>query len=291
MKNSTKKNNLQKYAAVAGAFLASGAVNGQIMYTDVNPDVVISVANGNSPYLIDMDGDTNDDLGIVVDSFSGSFTTYISGYGTYNIGYSGSYAAVAGQPSLGAAMDSSSNAAVLSSGSTINSTNSFTSSGLMGIVGSSFFTAIPISSSWSDGPWLGQNDKFMGVAFDIGGNTHYGWVRLSVAADASSVTIHDYAYNAAPGGSIQAGQVAGLEGVLTADKVNFKTLLNYTEVNVTPDLVGSTIVMVDMMGNEISSKEITEVNTTIEYGDITSGIYMITVNTESDSVSKKVYVK
>jgi hypothetical protein len=49
--------------------------------------------------------------------------------------------------------------------------------------------------------------------------------------------------------------------------------------------------MVDMMGNEISSTEITEVNTTVAYGDITSGIYMITVNTESDSVSKKVYVK
>ena len=85
MKNTTKKKDvLLKYSAAAGAFLAAGAVNGQIQYTDVNPDVVLD--NTTPQYDMDLDGDLVNDFGFAVSTFS--FTT--SG-----ISITGSYAGVA----------------------------------------------------------------------------------------------------------------------------------------------------------------------------------------------------
>ncbi|PSL43070.1 putative secreted protein (Por secretion system target) [Chitinophaga niastensis] len=52
--------------------------------------------------------------------------------------------------------------------------------------------------------WAGQTG-FIGVKFSINGKPRYGWIRITVAADGSSYTIKDYAWNEAPNGSIAAG--------------------------------------------------------------------------------------
>ncbi|MGD8780722.1 MAG: T9SS type A sorting domain-containing protein [Ignavibacteria bacterium] len=44
------------------------------------------------------------------------------------------------------------------------------------------------------GLWRNQNNKYLGVKFDISGETHYGWVLLSVDSDADEITVHSYAY-------------------------------------------------------------------------------------------------
>ena len=61
-KKSTQLNEskLARYSAVAGTVLASGAVNAQIVYNDVNPDAVIDKNSG--PYAIDFTNDANDDF-------------------------------------------------------------------------------------------------------------------------------------------------------------------------------------------------------------------------------------
>jgi hypothetical protein len=47
------------------------------------------------------------------------------------------------------------------------------------------------------GDWAGQGDGFVGLQFDISGQAHFGWVRVSVSNydDGFAVTIKDYAYN------------------------------------------------------------------------------------------------
>ena len=49
------------------------------------------------------------------------------------------------------------------------------------------------------GNWLGGNTAYMGVEFDISGNTHYGWVHITwtpggMGGSMSEATIHSYAY-------------------------------------------------------------------------------------------------
>lgn len=47
---------------------------------------------------------------------------------------------------------------------------------------------------------------FLGVRFDISGQTHYGWVRVGVTFQSTSFRIVDWAYNTTSGEAIRAGE-------------------------------------------------------------------------------------
>jgi len=141
------------------------------------------------------------------------------------------------------------------------------------------------------GEFLGATDKFLGANFTVGPNTHYGWVRLTVAADASTVTIKDYAYNTVAADQINAGQMVNLQNIPLDNKVTIKTQMDQAIVNVTPDLIGGEIVMVDMTGKEVKSIIISDVNTTITFEGVETGIYMLNARFEGGTITKKVYVR
>jgi hypothetical protein len=52
-----------------------------------------------------------------------------------------------------------------------------------------------------NGPWADVNNAYMGVRFQISGETHYGWVRMNVHSgprEEINITITGYAYNTVP---------------------------------------------------------------------------------------------
>lgn len=292
MKNSTRKNSLQKYTAVAGAFIAgAGVANSQVVYVDVDPDVNVSM--GNSPYSLDMNGDAVNDFEFMVTNISGSGTY---AYGLVNFTYSGTAAgatgvngSVVGYYSSQQQMNVASN---LSYGVGID-IQSFNADGVLAGNMDVIFTGL-YSGSYTNvqlGNFPGTTDAFLGVKFDVGGNNHYGWIRLGVTAGADMITIKDYAYNAQPDGAINAGQIVGLEEVSFANKVHFKTTIDNTIVNVTPDLIGADINVVDLTGNKVNSMVISDVNTSIEHSDLNAGIYIVSVTSEGETLSKKIYIK
>jgi len=57
------------------------------------------------------------------------------------------------------------------------------------------------------GPWCGISNGYMGLEFDIGGFTHYGWARITVESDYESATVHDWAYETLPGVGLNAGVI------------------------------------------------------------------------------------
>ncbi len=63
------------------------------------------------------------------------------------------------------------------------------------------------SSSSYGGNFPGTSGKYIGIKFQVSGNTHYGWIQVDIPADVSSVTISGYAYNDTPAGPITAGQI------------------------------------------------------------------------------------
>lgn len=296
-KNSTKelnKSRLANYSAVAGAVLATGAVNGQITYVDVNPDAVVN--NSNSPYNLDMNNDANPDMIFEVQavSQSGSYS-YMGIPFTYNI--QGSYALVAagsGAAVVGSVSGSSSTfvPAMLLDGNQVDGLQTFGTGGALGFAGELDIPAFGYSNyPVAQGDWLGQADKFLGVRITNSGATHYGWVRLDVAADASTITVKDYAYNSVASESILAGQTVGLENFAVENKVTIKTQLEQAIINVTPDLIGGEIAMIDMSGREAKVVVISDVNTVVSFDGVDTGVYMLTARFEDGSVSKKVYVK
>jgi hypothetical protein len=58
------------------------------------------------------------------------------------------------------------------------------------------------------GSWLGVKDRFLGLSFQINGETHYGWARLTVRSPEKyrlTAFLSDFAYETEPNTPIQAG--------------------------------------------------------------------------------------
>jgi len=61
------------------------------------------------------------------------------------------------------------------------------------------------------GYWCNLKNRYLGLRFNIHGQTHYGWVRLSVSVTESNVTANltGYAYETVPNKAIIAGKTQG----------------------------------------------------------------------------------
>ncbi len=281
---------LARFSAVAGAVLASSAVNSQIVYTNVDPDIIIDTASGQ--YNLDFNADAMIDVTLNVMNVM-EFTSISTSTSAV---YAGSLAVVT--PGIGAGVVS----AILgsSSSSYVTAMNNGDLIGTAAVFGGSSMAALAVdititssSSSYqiSNGAFLGVTDKFLGVKFLIGTNTHYGWARLDVSANADTIRLKDYAYNVAADSPILAGQTLGLDAISVENKVTIKTTLDNATINVTPDLIGGRVVMFNIAGQEIKVVQITDVNTEILYEGVETGIYTITAQFDGGMVNKKVYIK
>ncbi|MFN0276518.1 MAG: T9SS type A sorting domain-containing protein [Chitinophagales bacterium] len=206
MNKNYKKNSANKlaaYSAMAGAFIAVGTdANAQVTYVDISDELV----EIGELFEMDLDGDSQGDLLFQVVSTSGgswsfnrvfgyiSTSVYSMGDPSNNvIGYSGAFLPYG---------------SALNSGDNIGAGEDFLSVYNVAFLGS-------IYGGITYGPWADQTDKYLGVKFIVGGNTHYGWVRMDATVGPVSLTIKDYAFDATPDMAIAAGDVGG--GGLTCD--------------------------------------------------------------------------
>lgn len=211
-KKNTLESRLKKYTALAGGLTVAVAGTGQVIYTDINPDSV-NVGHFDAT-LIDFDGDGNDDftLATVVGLVTGSF-----GSGTGVVNYSVNYSGALGVPGTGAnsgwmASGASSSAGLsnVTPGAAIGGAGAFgTGQGSLGFVQGTYLGA-PYSNyygPYTNGNFADSTDAYIGVKFDIAGAAHFGWIRVDLSADGSTLTVKDYAYEATAGTAINAGDV------------------------------------------------------------------------------------
>jgi hypothetical protein len=62
------------------------------------------------------------------------------------------------------------------------------------------------------GSWVNVSNRYLGVKFNISGETHYGWVRLTVQTQGGltiNATLTGYAYESLPNTPITAGKTEG----------------------------------------------------------------------------------
>ena len=300
MKKTSTSSKLKSYSVAAGSLVISGVATAQnLQYTDVNPDVILDKNSG--PFDMDFNNDATTDMTFEVAFATGSgSSTYMGIPFTYV--YNGSQASVT-PGALGGVqgqiVGSSSTFGVtaLNSGDAIAAANNFGSQqATIGLKGNVSVPAFNINYAFNQGEFLGASEKFLGMKFSVGTNIHYGWVRLSLdTLDAAGLKliIHDYAYNGDADQPINAGDPSAsiIAQAAIEDKVSISPLLDAVAVNVTPDLIGSELVLSDMSGKEVNSITINDVGTVYGYADLKTGIYFVTVKSTQGSVSKKVYVK
>ncbi len=170
---------LLAYAAAAGAVAASPSLaNAKVVYTPIHEYVYLD-------YTLDLNGDSIPDFLIQ--------TSYLSGFNQLlvipEIGFN-KIAAVG----KGCVMHNI-GAAPLREGI---------------VIGPQIFmqgnTACMASlfEWYSDGPWVMQKGRYLGIEFIIKGQKHYGWARFNVG-ELCSAMITGYAYESIPNKPIRAG--------------------------------------------------------------------------------------
>jgi len=224
------------YSTLVGVamLLSPSAAKGDIVY--VNPaDITISLTS--SFYNVDLNSDGEADIRFENDNFNtsssysmsvqynttsttttggGITSTYDIGYSYYNYNY-GSSRLYLNSVNSNSVITSSSSVVPIGSGITLTNNGNWQN-------GSTFTLAQQYnntssvttyqgsynisSSSQADGPWAPTvSNKYIGIKFDIDGDDHLGWVRISVicAPGDSKIIIHDWAYESVAGASITTG--------------------------------------------------------------------------------------
>lgn len=293
-KTITLESKIKKYASLACGVSAVTGASAQVVYSDINPDMVLT-PSGTSQYAIDLDGGGTADIAFGM--FQGSQTgTYP--YGGYNIPYTLSYAggaAIFGSSAASANgwMGSSGAPAGLSMGNAIGTSGVFYGSqGSMGVVQGTYLGA-PINGQY--GPYTSGNfvgaEKYLGVRFDISGSTYYGWVRVEMSSDATTMTLKDYAYESTSGSSINAGDMGGGTSAIEelADQVSINNV--YNKLNVRLDGIdNANLTVLGLDGKQHINQTIGSM-AVVDMSTLTTGIYLVNVSTEEGTTTKKIYVK
>ena len=184
---------LLKYALVAGAgLLAAPAAQAGAIYTPANVWITLSQ---NNPYDLNIDnaGAAEFRFNVTRGSFMTSYF-YQYNWGALRVSPLGAGGGVLGYKSYAKA-------------------DALQQSVRIGPQASNWLAGnvkMGSRTSWGGqyGEWNNVTDRYLGLRFQIGGNTHYGWARLTVNVNSQAyyeANLTGYAYNNVAGADIHAG--------------------------------------------------------------------------------------
>jgi hypothetical protein len=110
-------------------------------------------------------------------------------------------------------------AEALQAGASIGPNQKFVSGGPNGEVMVEIHHTTTGGTSFVYGKWVNVRNRYLGLKFQIDGQTHYGWARVSVQRQAYhlTATLTGYAYETTPNTGIKAGQTAENAEISSAD--------------------------------------------------------------------------
>jgi len=279
-KNSTLNKKLKSYSALAGTFVAAATTaDAQVVYTDVIPDA--TVASG-ATYDLDLNNDGTADFQfqMAAGTYSGTF---------YYVPITVPYKIAMIVPMAGNAIDTlAGGAKAHAAGEILNSASGWEDDSgapyqLLGVEATGFY---------SGGNFLAQSDKFLGLRFKISGVDHYGWARIDLSADASSMTLKDYAYDGTATSIITGATTTGIdESQALANAVTVFAADNTITVNMHNAAPEGVVIVTNTLGQEIANMNITDALMHIPVNGASTGIYFVTVNQANAKFTKKVIIR
>jgi len=284
MKDVTFKTKLRSYSLLTGSLLATGlSANAQIIYTDVTPDDTINLGN---EVAYDLDNDGNVDVKIRLLQFQNTNIIWIENAHAYSTAWvTGSYFSSNRLPY------------VLNSGDSICAGEHFQELLLDPGILLSINTSQVTLGNWQGGVM----NKFLGLRFrenQYFNNTLYGWIRLDVSSDASSVIVKDFASQLDPSLCLTAGEGLPLsdEGFSQVSPVGF--LLYPTPASSKLFISGlnenfnrAEVSAHDLSGRKIFSQKISSSQNEIDVSSLPNGVYLLELKNEDETFTKKFEVK
>jgi hypothetical protein len=197
-----KKNYLKIIVLIFGLVITVANTKSQIVYTDVDPDVTVSeFLQG---YGVDFNDDDKIDVHITLLDNVGVWVMHL----IPDANLDQTYVVYDGEE-----------ASVLIDGDDISPASNLyqLGTGWGGLLYGYW------ESSGEYGNWTGvQEDKYLGIKFEIDGNFHFGWIKLTTiiyAYDNMEFTVKAYAYNTIANEGILAGDT-GLETKIEKEENN-----------------------------------------------------------------------
>ncbi|WP_179344558.1 T9SS type A sorting domain-containing protein [Winogradskyella ursingii] len=243
---------LLKYGALSAAVMGMTDAAGQIVYTDI-ADVTLT-PGGTEFVNLDIDANSVADFQISNNAY-GAFLSPLNSAGTAVAGPNGfvGFTATFAYPSN------------LAADVTVDSNNN-----LIGTGGTLYYgTACAYSSAWCGG----VTDGYLGLVIDIGGASHYGWARVDLAVDRTSLVIKDYAYNSVAGEPILTGQqTLGVDDFLFNDFSYFVDTSKNLNLNSSAMMEG--IKIYDLTGKEVKEVKLNSNSASLSVSNLSTGIYL-----------------
>ena len=272
MKKTTPTENLSKkliqYCAFSASVLGMTDVNGQIVYTDIADETV----NPGENYALDLNNDATGDLLFMVNTggnFAFMFPVSSISASSYNSN------AIVGFSSYPYNYPSN-----LNTGDVIDSTN-----GVFSLARGDFNYS---SCAYPGSQFCDGMDGYIGIHLVVGADTYYGWARIQVAPDASSITIKDYAYNSTPGEAIEAGQTLSVDE-FSRNNIRIVALDNTINLYNLPSSINYSLFSVN--GQKVANGSVADQDSyTIEAYGLASGVYIIELvdSNTKDVLRKKI---
>ena len=284
MKKTTNKKILKKmtaYSTGAGAVLAlCPTVSGQIIHHDIDPD---TIAVDGLDFMLDVDDNAANDFTFKI--FTSS--TYFSSSSFY--GYN--RARVLNHNNNNAVLNISGRIDTISPGDTIQ--NAMTQTWATGLYQSLGFYGTQTSVPYTNGNFLGQNNKIMGFKLVTATDTMFGWIRLDVSTLADTIRIKEYAYNTCNNGYILAGDTVGMvTGHPDADIADLYDIYSYgKKVFVYSKELNGEIRITDINGKEIHHSRIVNSYSEISLGHLPAGVYNAAIRNREGVLNRKVVIE
>ena len=244
---------LAKYGALTAAIVGVNDANGQsIIYTDIT-DYTAGIGD---TFQFDLDNDGTNDFQI--NSDTGSFSSV-------NLFVA---PLTASNEVLGSGSSDYAYPFALTNGDAISSgAGSWFNNGF-----SNGFQSLNYAAC-SFGNWCSVTDGFLGLRFNIAGNTHYGWVRLDVDGDGSVWTVKDFAYHDTADTPITAGQQALSVDTSVLDNIKIVTLNKSIALYNLQKATNYSLT--NMTGKQVINGITTNNNFVIEANALATGVYIL----------------
>lgn len=290
------KFSLLQYSTAAVALLGVTAASSQVVYTDIDPDVVLDEPD--EMFGIDLDDDGLNDFNF----FNESFTTtvfygdlanvkalFVGAFDTILNGIAGSTGFLSGGGGYTYNWPFA-----LPSGSVIDENLDFDNNNYQSLVMLKYKTDVPFvlpQGNWTSFyEGLEILNHFIGFRFTNEENElRYGWIRCSVIDSGRTLIIHDYAYELQPDYPIIAGDTVSYVNIqeqptVFATVYSFNTTVYINLQNHTP----AQLTIVDVNGQTVLATTIYNQNEIIEMNYFPKGIYFVTLKEGQNLLTTKV---
>ncbi len=247
-------------------FLTSNTLGyAQEVIVDVNPDQLIT--SSTSSYTIDMDDNGTVEFLFRVQEMSGD--TVLGGQPSTYVGASAILGALNGE--------------IVSSANEFGVDTSYSLGiNLLIDAGIGIFPYLY-------GSFLGANNAFLGVSFESEGNTHYGWIELSVSSGSDSIIIHSYGYNQSVEQPVDVGGLGAVPAQVLNDInvwSNYETL--FVEIN--SNLIGGLYKIISADGKVYYSGKFSSIINELNPKNLPTGVNTLIIDSDKGLGMKRFYI-